>query len=59
MVTFRGREQSHMDLGNVLLDKVTNDLEVRDSRCFCFCYVSIKLLIVFVWRLGKIQARTS
>ncbi|CBN75133.1 conserved unknown protein [Ectocarpus siliculosus] len=27
VVTFRGREQSHMDLGNVLLDKVTNDLE--------------------------------
>lgn len=39
VVTFRGREQSHMDLGNVLLDKVTNDLEVRDSRC-CFLLVN-------------------
>eukprot|EP00752_Nemacystus_decipiens_P006913 g6207.t1 len=27
VVTFRGREQSHMDLGNVLLDKVKIDLE--------------------------------
>lgn len=27
VVTFRGREQAHMDLGNVLLDKVTKDLD--------------------------------
>ncbi|CAM9948337.1 unnamed protein product [Ascophyllum nodosum] len=27
VVQFRGREQSHMDLGNVLLDRVSNDLK--------------------------------
>eukprot|EP00904_Undaria_pinnatifida_P004305 jgi/Undpi1/13876/HiC_scaffold_9.g03527.m1 len=27
VVTFRGREQSHMDLGNVLLERVAKDLE--------------------------------
>lgn len=27
VVTFRGREQSHMDLGNVLLERVSKDLD--------------------------------
>lgn len=31
VVTFRGREQSHMDLGNVLLEKVTKDLDVSSQ----------------------------
>lgn len=31
VVQFRGREQSHMDLGTVLLDKVVKDMDVRDA----------------------------